>query len=117
MMGGLMDGIALALTSSLHIKNGMPLEGSWDNYFYTRQWNTPPERRGHHHAATPVTIRAAPASWRWRRRSPRSRAPTPAPPGRCRRTSRSTTARSGFEPLPLEPSTPQSPTDGLDHTF
>jgi isoquinoline 1-oxidoreductase beta subunit len=22
-----------------------------------------------------------------------------------------------FEPLPLQPSTPQSPTDGLDHTF
>ena len=42
MLGGIMDGIALALTSSLHIKDGIPLEGSWDNYFYTRQWNVPP---------------------------------------------------------------------------
>ena len=41
MMGGVMDGIALALTSSLHFKNGLALEGSWDNYFYTRQWNVP----------------------------------------------------------------------------
>jgi isoquinoline 1-oxidoreductase beta subunit len=41
MIGGMQDGIALALTSSLHIKNGIPLEGSWDNYFYTRQWNCP----------------------------------------------------------------------------
>jgi isoquinoline 1-oxidoreductase beta subunit len=43
MMGGIMDGIALALTSSLHMKDGLPLEGSWDHYYYTRQWNTPPE--------------------------------------------------------------------------
>ncbi|MEO6887198.1 MAG: molybdopterin cofactor-binding domain-containing protein [Jatrophihabitantaceae bacterium] len=43
MLGGINDGIALALTSSLHIKDGLPLEGSWDNYFYTRQWNTPPD--------------------------------------------------------------------------
>lgn len=43
MMGCLMDGIALALTSSLHLRDGHFLEASWDNYFYTRQWNTPPE--------------------------------------------------------------------------
>jgi len=41
MMGGVMDGVALALTSSLHIDHGLVLEGSWDNYFYTRQWNSP----------------------------------------------------------------------------
>jgi isoquinoline 1-oxidoreductase beta subunit len=45
MMGGIMDGIALALTSSLHLRDGYFLESSWDNYFYTRQWNTPPELR------------------------------------------------------------------------
>ena len=45
MIGGLHDGIALALTSSLHIEDGIPLEGSWDNYFYTRQWNTPLDLR------------------------------------------------------------------------
>ncbi|MFJ3906818.1 molybdopterin cofactor-binding domain-containing protein [Streptomyces sp. NPDC090025] len=43
MMGGIADGIALTLTSSLHLKDGAFLESSWDNYFYTRQWNTPPE--------------------------------------------------------------------------
>ncbi|MER5421018.1 molybdopterin cofactor-binding domain-containing protein [Streptosporangium roseum] len=43
MMGCIMDGIALALTSSLHLSDGYFLEASWDNYFYTRQWNTPPE--------------------------------------------------------------------------
>ncbi|MGQ4420924.1 molybdopterin cofactor-binding domain-containing protein, partial [Streptomyces sp. SAS_269] len=41
MMGGVSDGIALALTSSLHLRNGHFLEASWDNYFYTRQWNVP----------------------------------------------------------------------------
>ncbi|GAA3090371.1 molybdopterin cofactor-binding domain-containing protein [Streptomyces rectiviolaceus] len=43
MMGCVMDGIALTLTSSLHLRDGYFLEASWDNYFYTRQWNTPPE--------------------------------------------------------------------------
>jgi isoquinoline 1-oxidoreductase beta subunit len=41
MMGGFSDGLALALTSSLHLRNGHFLEASWDNYFYTRQWNIP----------------------------------------------------------------------------
>lgn len=43
MMGGIMDGVALALSSSLHLKDGHFAEGSWDDYHYTRQWNTPPE--------------------------------------------------------------------------
>ncbi len=43
MQGGINDGIALALTSSMHLRDGHFLEASWDNYFYTRQWNTPPE--------------------------------------------------------------------------
>jgi isoquinoline 1-oxidoreductase subunit beta len=41
MMGGIMDGIAQTLTYSLHLSNGHFLEGSWDNAYYTRQWNTP----------------------------------------------------------------------------
>ncbi|GAA4950118.1 molybdopterin cofactor-binding domain-containing protein [Actinoplanes utahensis] len=45
MMGCVMDGIALALTSSLHLRDGHFLEASWDDYFYTRQWNTPPDLR------------------------------------------------------------------------
>jgi isoquinoline 1-oxidoreductase subunit beta len=39
--GGCMDGIAQALTASSHISDGLPLEASWDNYRYTRQWNVP----------------------------------------------------------------------------
>jgi isoquinoline 1-oxidoreductase beta subunit len=41
LMGGCMDGIAQALTAGNHIKDGLVLEGSWDNYRYTRQWNVP----------------------------------------------------------------------------
>ncbi len=43
MQGGFMDGLALTLTSSVHLRNGHFLEASWDNYFYTRQWNVPPQ--------------------------------------------------------------------------
>ena len=43
MLGGIMDGISQTLTQSLHFKNGIPLEGSWDNYYYMRQWNVPPD--------------------------------------------------------------------------
>nr|WP_205752705.1 molybdopterin cofactor-binding domain-containing protein [Cryptosporangium phraense] len=45
MIGCVSDGIALALTSSLHLRDGYFLEASWDNYFYTRQWNTPADVR------------------------------------------------------------------------
>ncbi|MFB9725928.1 xanthine dehydrogenase family protein molybdopterin-binding subunit [Haloechinothrix salitolerans] len=45
MQGGIMDGIAQALTSSLHLRDGVLLEGSWDDYFYTRHWNAPFETR------------------------------------------------------------------------
>ncbi len=41
MMGGIMDGIAQALSYSLHLEKGHFLEGSWDHAFYTRQWNVP----------------------------------------------------------------------------
>lgn len=43
MMGGINDALAMTLTSSLHLDDGHFIEASWDNYFYTRQWNTPPE--------------------------------------------------------------------------
>jgi isoquinoline 1-oxidoreductase beta subunit len=41
MLGGAMDGIAQALSYSLHLSDGHFLEGSWDHAHYTRQWNTP----------------------------------------------------------------------------
>ena len=43
MMGGVMDGIANALSYSLHLKDGIFQEGSWDDAHYTRQWNIPPD--------------------------------------------------------------------------
>lgn len=43
MQGGFMDGLAMTLSASNHLRDGRFLEGSWDNYFYTRQWNVPPE--------------------------------------------------------------------------
>jgi len=45
MMGGAMDAIGQILTESLHLHNGYFLEGSWDDYYYTRQWNVPKEIR------------------------------------------------------------------------
>ena len=45
MMGGINDALAMTLTSSMHLIDGHFVEASWDNYFYTRQWNTPPEMK------------------------------------------------------------------------
>jgi isoquinoline 1-oxidoreductase subunit beta len=45
MQGGAMDAIGQILTESLHLHNGYFLEGSWDDYYYTRQWNVPKEIR------------------------------------------------------------------------
>ena len=42
--GGFLDGVAYALTASLHLEDGHFLEASWDNYAYTRQWNVPTEK-------------------------------------------------------------------------
>src|SRR5690606_23678723 len=41
MMGGIMDGVANALTYGLHLVDGAFLEDSWEHAYYTRQWNTP----------------------------------------------------------------------------
>ncbi len=45
MLGGMMDGIANALTYSLHLVDGGYVEDSWEHAYYTRQWNTPPETK------------------------------------------------------------------------
>jgi isoquinoline 1-oxidoreductase beta subunit len=116
MLGCLNDGIALALTSSLHMKDGIPLEGSWDNYFYTRQWNSSPDVQV---VVLPPTtnkpsgvgeLGVAPSfaavACAYARAT--GRVPTSFPINH---------ATVSFEPLPLEPSTPQSPTDGLDTAF
>jgi isoquinoline 1-oxidoreductase beta subunit len=113
MMGGVMDGIANALSYSLHLKDGYFLEGSWDDAHYTRQWNVPPE----------VEVIVLPATTG----TPggvgefgvgTSMAATACAYGRA--TGKTPTvfpvnhdAPLDFEPFPTVPPIPQSPTDGL----
>ena len=117
MQGGAMDGIATALTSSLHLDNGIFKEGSWDNYYYTRQWNVPPDVQvvimpnttttpgGAGELAAGVTMAAVACAY--------GRAtgtmPTEFPINHNQPL--------GFTPLPLVPPIPQSPTDGLANAF
>jgi isoquinoline 1-oxidoreductase beta subunit len=116
MIGGVEDGIALALTSSLHISDGIPLEGSWDNYFYTREWNTPPEidvvimpsTSDSPSGAGELGVAPAMAAIACAYARATGTLPTRFPINY---------GTLGFTPLPTEPSTPQSPTDGLDHAF
>jgi isoquinoline 1-oxidoreductase beta subunit len=117
MMGGVMDGIALALSSSLHLKDGLPLEGSWDNYFYTRQWNVPSDLRivvmppttGEPGGAGELGVAASFAAVACAYGRAMGSMPTTFPINH--------EGPLGFEPLPAVPPIPQSPTDGLDHTF
>lgn len=41
MLGGLTDGITIALRGGLHIRDGLPLEGSYSQFHYPRIRNTP----------------------------------------------------------------------------
>ncbi|EPH43137.1 putative Nicotinate dehydrogenase subunit B [Streptomyces aurantiacus JA 4570] len=115
MMGCLMDGIAQTLTSSLHLRDGYFLEASWDNYFYTRQWNTPPElkiiimpsasdRPGGAGELGVATSMAAVACAYGRATGTM---PTSFPINH---------GTLSFVPKPTVPPIPASPTDGLDHT-
>ncbi|MFF4407860.1 molybdopterin cofactor-binding domain-containing protein [Streptomyces sp. NPDC001262] len=117
MTGGIMDGIALTLTSGLHLKDGAFLEGSWDNYFYTRQWNTPPEleivvmpptgeKPG---GAGELAVGAAAAAVACAYGAATGTMPTTFPVNHS--------GPLGFEPLPTVPPIPQSPTDGLDRAY
>ena len=117
MMGGVMDGIALALTSSLHLRDGTLLEGSWDNYFYTRQWNVPadlqvivmPTTTGQPGGAGEFGVAASFAAVACAYARATGTVPTTFPINHD--------GPLGFDPLPTVPPIPQSPTDGLDHTF
>jgi isoquinoline 1-oxidoreductase subunit beta len=116
MMGGIMDGIALALTSSLHIKDGLPLEASWDNYFYTRQWNVPPELEIIVMPATSeepggageLGVAAAMSAVACAYGRATGSMPTTFPINHD---------TLGFSPKPRQPPIPQSPTNGLDHAY
>ncbi|MFC9738347.1 molybdopterin cofactor-binding domain-containing protein [Streptomyces noursei] len=117
MMGGIMDGIAVTLTSGLHLKDGAFLEGSWDNYFYTRQWNTPPELEivvmpptsGKPGGAGELAVGAASAAVACAYGAATGTMPTTFPLNHS--------GPLGFEPLPTVPPIPQSPTDGLDRAY
>lgn len=117
MMGGITDGIALALTSSLHLRDGAFLEGSWDNYYYSRQWNTPPELKiivmppttGDPGGAGEFGVAAAMAAVACAYARATGTVPTAFPINHGEPL--------GFDPLPTVPPIPQSPTDGLDHAF
>ena len=113
-MGGMMDGIANALTYSLHLANGNFLEGTWDQAHYTRQWNVPfdleiivmPPT-----SATPggmgefgVAASMAAAATSYARAT--GTKPTSFPINHDR-------ADLGFEPIPPDAPIPASPTDGL----
>jgi isoquinoline 1-oxidoreductase beta subunit len=116
MMGGIMDGIGEVLTSSLHLKDGNFLEGSWDEYFYTRQWNTPPELEiivmppttGHPGGAGEFGVAAAKAATASALTAATGTMPTRFPVNHD---------TLSFEPMPFVPSIPPSPIDGLDHAF
>ena len=117
MMGGIMDGIAVALSSSLHLDNGTFQEGSWDHYFYTRQWNTPPELQivvMPSTSSTPggageLAVASAMAAVACAYARATGTMPTSFPINHS--------APLAFTPLPTTPSIPQSPVDGLSDTF
>ncbi|MGI8752745.1 MAG: molybdopterin cofactor-binding domain-containing protein [Acidimicrobiales bacterium] len=118
MMGGCMDGIGEVLTHSLHLVNGNYEEGSWDQYFYTRQWNTPlelnivvmPPTTGEPGGAGEFGVAA-------------SKAATACALARATGTMPTSFPVNHDGPLqfddayPRVPSLPQSPTDGLQHKY
>jgi isoquinoline 1-oxidoreductase beta subunit len=117
MMGGFSDGLALALTSSLHLRDGHFLEASWDNYYYTRQWNIPPEFQvvivesdteqpgGAGEAAVASSFAAVACAYA----RATGRMPTRFPINHD--------APIGFEVKPFVPPVRASPTDGLNYTY
>ncbi|RAG83429.1 xanthine dehydrogenase family protein molybdopterin-binding subunit [Streptacidiphilus pinicola] len=117
MMGGIMDGIAVTLTSSLHLNGGYFQEGSWDNYFYTRQWNTPPEldiyvmppTTGTPGGAGELAVAGSMAAVACAYGRATGTMPTTFPINHD--------APLAFTPLPTVPPIPQSPTDGLSRAY
>ena len=114
MMGCISDGIALALTSSLHLRDGYFLEASWDNYFYTRQWNTPleleiivmPSTSETPGGAGELGVAASMAAVACAYGRATGTMPTSFPINH---------GTLSFTPKPTVPPIPASPTDGLRH--
>jgi isoquinoline 1-oxidoreductase beta subunit len=115
MMGGIMDGIAQALTFSLHLEDGHYLEGSWDNAYYTRQWNVPfevnvivmPPTTSDPGGAGEFGVAASMAAVAGAYARATGRMPTSFPINHDEPL--------GFVPYPTIPPIPQSPTDGLKY--
>jgi isoquinoline 1-oxidoreductase beta subunit len=116
-MGGMMDGIAVALTASMHLDDGHFLEGSWDNYWYTRQWNVPPDLRvivmpatsNQPGGAGELGVAAVKAAVACAYTRATGKMPTKFPINHDEPL--------GFVPLPTTPSIPQSPTNGLSKAY
>jgi isoquinoline 1-oxidoreductase beta subunit len=114
MMGGIMDGIAQALSYGLHLKDGHFLEGSWDDAFYTRQWNTPPELEvivmppttGTPGGAGEFGVAASMAATACAYSRAVGKMLTEFPVGYH---------ELGFKPYPFEPPIPESPRNGLKY--
>jgi isoquinoline 1-oxidoreductase subunit beta len=117
MMGGAMDGIAQALSYSLHLKDGHFLEGSWDNAYYTREWNAPlelevivmPANSSEPGGAGELGVAATMAAVGNAYARATGKMPTSFPINHLQPL--------GFTPLPTVPSIPQSPTNGLAEEF
>jgi len=117
MMGGIMDGIAQALSYSLHLVDGHFLEGSWDDAYYTRQWNTPPDvevvvmppTTGDPGGAGEFGVAATMAAVACAYGRATGTYPTSFPINHDLPIT--------FTPLPTVPPIPQSPTDGLQKTY
>lgn len=123
MIGGIMDGIAQALTYSLHLQDGYFLEGSWDNAYYTREWNCPandppsgginviimPANQSEPGGAGEFGVAASMAAVANAYARATGRVPTSFPINH--------NLPLGFTPLPTVPPIPQSPTDGLQEEF
>lgn len=117
MQGGIMDGIAKALTFSLHIANGLPLEGSWDETYYTRQWNVPPEveiivmppTTGQPGGAGEFAVAPTMAAVACAYARATGTVPTVFPVNHDRPL--------GFTPLAAVPPLPEEPTDGLSQAY
>jgi isoquinoline 1-oxidoreductase beta subunit len=113
MISGLSDGIAQALTYSLHLKNGHYLEGSWDNAYYTREWNTPtdvqvivmPTTTGQPGGAGELGVAPSMAAVACAYARATGTVPTTFPINHNDPIT--------FTPIPQIPPLPESPTDGL----
>jgi isoquinoline 1-oxidoreductase subunit beta len=120
MMGGINDALAMTLTAGMHLTDGHFVEASWDNYFYTRQWNTPPEMNiividdsdapepgGAGEAALAATCGAVACAFA----RATDRVPEFFP------IYHKDDRPDGFQEYPTSPPIPKSPTDGLEKTF